>query len=123
MSPSVDLRYAELSWADAAASRRRCLGSVFNTRWWSTVGWYVAVIIDHERELLTPLILRASTGRPCVEDRQVVNGMVHRVRTGVSWRSLAARYGLWKTVSLPPGPGRRVHPSPGAGPGAGRRGR
>jgi transposase len=33
-----------------------------------------------------------------VEDRQVINGMAHKIRTGISWRDLPERYGPWKTV-------------------------
>ncbi|WP_375165409.1 transposase [Streptomyces sp.] len=44
-------------------------------------------------ELLAPLIPRAATGRPRVEDRRVSNGMVHRSRTGISWCDLPERYG------------------------------
>lgn len=51
-----------------------------------------------EWELLAPLIPRAGTGRPRVADRQVVKGMVYKIRTGVSWRDLPERYGPWKTV-------------------------
>ncbi|MFC9825364.1 IS5 family transposase [Streptomyces erythrochromogenes] len=32
------------------------------------------------------------------DHRQVVNGILHRVRTGVQWRDLPERYGPWKTV-------------------------
>ncbi|MFI6089492.1 transposase [Streptomyces sp. NPDC051218] len=53
---------------------------------------------EHEGELLAPLIPRAATGRPRVEDRQVVNGMVYKIRTGISWRDLPERYGPWQTV-------------------------
>ncbi|QOV33290.1 IS5 family transposase [Streptomyces ferrugineus] len=53
---------------------------------------------DQEWELLAPLIPRAATGRPRVEDRQVVNGMVYKIRTGISWRDLPERYGPWQTV-------------------------
>ncbi|MFC7895369.1 IS5 family transposase [Streptomyces sp. NPDC057381] len=53
---------------------------------------------DQEWELLAPLIPRAVTGRPRAEDRQVINGMVYKIRTGVSWRDLPERYGPWKTV-------------------------
>ncbi|MFF8847944.1 transposase, partial [Streptomyces sp. NPDC015127] len=51
-----------------------------------------------ESRLLAPLIPRAFTGRPRVEDRQVVNGMVYKIRTEISRRDLPARYGPWKTV-------------------------
>lgn len=33
-----------------------------------------------------------------MEDRQVINGMVYKIRTGISWRDLPERYGPWKTV-------------------------
>ncbi|WP_374215543.1 transposase [Streptomyces sp. RKCA744] len=45
-------------------------------------------LTDHEWELLAPLIPRASTGRPRVEDRRLINGMVYKIRTGISWRDL-----------------------------------
>ncbi|WP_436846542.1 IS5 family transposase [Streptomyces niveus] len=32
------------------------------------------------------------------DHRRVVNGILHRVRTGVQWRDLPDRYGPWKTV-------------------------
>lgn len=31
-------------------------------------------------------------------DRQVINGMVYKIRTGISWRDLPERYEPWKTV-------------------------
>ncbi|MEU6915854.1 transposase [Streptomyces olindensis] len=37
-------------------------------------------------------------GAPRVDNRQVVNGMVYKFRTGISWRDLPERYGPWKTV-------------------------
>ncbi|UOB15360.1 IS5 family transposase [Streptomyces sp. HP-A2021] len=55
-------------------------------------------LTDQEWELLAPLIPRAATGRPRMEDRQVINGMVYKIRTGISWRDLPERYGPWKTV-------------------------
>ncbi|WP_435800042.1 transposase [Streptomyces canus] len=41
-----------------------------------------------------------------MEDRQVVNGMVCKIRTGISWRDLPDRYG----------PGRRSTPASAATP-------
>ncbi|WP_455907550.1 IS5 family transposase [Streptomyces mirabilis] len=32
------------------------------------------------------------------DHRQVINGILHRVRTGVPWRDLPERFGPWKTV-------------------------
>ncbi|MEU1597950.1 transposase [Streptomyces sp. NPDC005708] len=55
-------------------------------------------LTDQEWELLAPLIPRAATGRPRVSDRQVINGMVHKIRTGISWRDLPERYGPWQIV-------------------------
>ncbi|MFF9119157.1 transposase [Streptomyces massasporeus] len=55
-------------------------------------------LTDQQWELLVPLIPRAATGRPRVSDRQVVNGMVYKIRTGISWRDLPKRYWPWQTV-------------------------
>nr|WP_258311204.1 IS5 family transposase [Streptomyces sp. NWU49] len=55
-------------------------------------------LTDQEGELLTPLIPRAGTGRPRVDDRRILNGMVSKIRTGIAWRDLPERYGPWKTV-------------------------
>lgn len=55
-------------------------------------------LTDRQWELLAPLIPRATTGRPRVEDRQVIHGMVYKIRTGISLRDLPERYGPWKTV-------------------------
>ncbi|MFF1605417.1 IS5 family transposase [Streptomyces mirabilis] len=55
-------------------------------------------LTDQEWELLAPLIPRAATGRPRVEDRQVIDSTVYKIRTGISWRDLPERYGPWKTV-------------------------
>ncbi|MFC5150090.1 IS5 family transposase [Streptomyces aureoversilis] len=53
---------------------------------------------DQEWELLAPLLPRSGIGRPRADDRRVVNGMVCKIRTGISWRDLPDRYGPWKTV-------------------------
>jgi transposase len=37
-------------------------------------------------------------GRPFRDHRQVVEGVVHRFRTGVPWRDLPERFGPWQTV-------------------------
>ncbi|MER6434653.1 transposase, partial [Streptomyces sp900105245] len=55
-------------------------------------------LTDVEWELLAPLIPSAGRGRPRVEGRRVINGMVYKIRTGISWRDLPERYGPWKTV-------------------------
>lgn len=54
---------------------------------------------DAEWERLRPF-LPVSNGR-CGrwrDHRQVIDGIMHRVRTGVHWRDLPERFGPWKTV-------------------------
>ncbi len=49
-------------------------------------------------ELLATLLPRTATDRPRVEALWVVNGMIYKIRTGLSWRDLPERYGPWKTL-------------------------
>jgi transposase len=54
---------------------------------------------DAEWERLRPF-LPVGNGR-CGrwrDHRQVIDGILHRVRTGVQWRDLPERFGPWKTV-------------------------
>lgn len=54
---------------------------------------------DAEWERLRPF-LPVSNGR-CGrwrDHRQVIDGILYRVRTGVQWRDLPGRFGPWKTV-------------------------
>ncbi|MGW8801151.1 IS5 family transposase [Streptomyces sp. NPDC055775] len=56
-------------------------------------------LTDTEWERLRPF-LPVSNGR-CGrwrDHRQVIDGILHRVRTGVQWRDLPKRFGPWKTV-------------------------
>lgn len=41
---------------------------------------------------------KPKTGRPSVEHRQIINGILWILRTGAPWRDLPERYGNWKTV-------------------------
>ncbi|WP_167368161.1 IS5 family transposase [Streptomyces agglomeratus] len=54
---------------------------------------------DAEWERLRPFLpvsnRRCGRGR---DHRQVIDGILHRVRTGVQWRHLPERFGPWKTV-------------------------
>ena len=51
-------------------------------------------------EQLYPLLpQQASTGRPAVEHRLIVEGILWVIRTGSSWRDLPARFGPWQTVA------------------------
>ncbi|WP_443076370.1 IS5 family transposase [Streptomyces sp. NBC_01716] len=54
---------------------------------------------DAEWERLRPFL--PVSNRRCGRwrcHRQVIDGILHRVRTGVQWRDLPDRYGPWKTV-------------------------
>jgi transposase len=43
-------------------------------------------------------ITRPKRGGRWRDHRQVLNGIVFRVRTGIPWRDLPERYGPWQTV-------------------------
>ncbi|MET9369881.1 IS5 family transposase [Streptomyces griseoflavus] len=48
---------------------------------------------------IEPLLPKADgRGRPWRDHRQVVNGVLWRLRTGAPWRDLPERYGPWQTV-------------------------
>lgn len=55
-------------------------------------------LTDREWELLAVGDTAGHDGPTCVDDRKIINGMVYKIRTGISWRDLPARYGPWKTV-------------------------
>jgi len=52
-------------------------------------------------EQLRPLLppQKPQTGRPAIDHRLVVEGMLWVARTGSSWRELPERFGPWSTVS------------------------
>jgi Putative transposase of IS4/5 family (DUF4096) len=52
---------------------------------------------EHLRPLLPPQ--KPPTGRPAVDHRLVVEGMLWVARTGSSWRELPERFGPWSTVA------------------------
>jgi transposase len=57
-------------------------------------------LTDQEWERLAPLLpaMRPQRGGRWRDHRQVLNGILFRVRTGVPWRDLPERYGPWETV-------------------------
>lgn len=59
------------------------------------------VLTDEHWEQLRPLLppQKPQTGRPAVDHRLIVEGMLWVVRTGSSWRELPERFGPWSTVS------------------------
>jgi hypothetical protein len=50
---------------------------------------------EHLSPLLPP---QATTGRPAVEHRLIVEGILWVMRTGSAWRDLPQRFGAWQTV-------------------------
>ena len=52
-------------------------------------------------ERLQPLLppQTPKTGRPAVDHRRTLNGMLWILRTGAPWRDLPERYGPWRTVA------------------------
>ena len=61
----------------------------------------VPALTDEHWEQLRPLLppQKPQTGRPAVDHRLVVEGMLWVVRTGSSWRELPERFGPWSTVA------------------------
>ncbi|WP_374228279.1 IS5 family transposase [Streptacidiphilus sp. ASG 303] len=56
-------------------------------------------LTDAAWERIAPLLPGADgRGRPWRDHRQVVNGVLWRLRTGAPWRDLPERYGPWQTV-------------------------
>ncbi|QYO62634.1 IS5 family transposase [Leptolyngbya sp. 7M] len=50
---------------------------------------------------LQPLLpaQKPRVGRPSLDHRSVINGILWIVRTGAPWREMPERYGKWETVS------------------------
>lgn len=64
---------------------------------------HVGVIRRHELSdvewaVLEPLLPRSVMGRPRLDDRRVLNGIVWRFRTGAPWRDVPERYGSWRSL-------------------------
>jgi transposase len=57
-------------------------------------------LTDDEWERLAPLLpaMTPQRGGRWRDHRQVLNGILFRVRSGVPWRDLPERYGPWETV-------------------------
>jgi transposase len=58
-------------------------------------------LTDKQWERLEPLLppQKPRTGRPNLDHRQVINGILWILRTGAPWRDLPERYGKWSTVA------------------------
>jgi transposase len=56
-------------------------------------------LTDEQWQVIEPLLPPSGAkGRPRVDDRRVINGMLYKAKTGIAWRDLPERYGPWKTV-------------------------
>jgi transposase len=51
---------------------------------------------DRLAEVLPPE--KPRTGRPNLDHRMILNGILWKLRTGAPWRELPERYGPWSTV-------------------------
>ena len=58
-------------------------------------------LTDTQWERLPPLLppQKPHTGRPAVDHRRIINGILWLLRTGAPWRDLPERYGPWSTVA------------------------
>ncbi len=58
-------------------------------------------LTDQEWERLEPHLPpeQPEMGRPNVDHRRIINGILWRLRTGAPWRDLPEGYGPWSTVS------------------------
>ena len=66
-------------------------------------GWGMSrdrVLTDAQWALLEPLLpsSKGKQSRPFRDHRQVLEGIVFRLRTGCPWRDLPERFGPWQTV-------------------------
>lgn len=58
-------------------------------------------LTNEEWEKLQPLLpaQKPKTGRPALDHRQIINGILWILRTGAPWRDMPERYGIWSTIS------------------------
>src|SRR3712207_6788430 len=57
----------------------------------TTIQW------ERLKPLLPPQTPR--TGRPAVDHRRILNGLLWILRTGAPWRDMPEHYGPWRTVA------------------------
>ena len=58
-------------------------------------------LTDTQWERLQPLLppQKPRTGRPNLDHRHIVNGILWLLRTGAPWRDVPEHYGSWQTVA------------------------
>jgi hypothetical protein len=61
----------------------------------------IPALTDEHWEQLCPLLppQKPQTGRPAIDHRLILEGMLWVARTSSSWRELPERFGPWSTVS------------------------
>ena len=59
-----------------------------------------AVLTDEMWARIEPELppLQGAMGRPMIAHREVVEGAIYRLRTGIAWRDLPPEFGPWQTV-------------------------
>ena len=59
-----------------------------------------AVLTDAQWARIEPLMPSSDgqRGRPFRDHREVIEGIVYRLRTGVAWRDLPDSFGPWQTI-------------------------
>jgi transposase len=58
------------------------------------------VLTDEQWARIEPLMPSpdGQKSRPFRDHRQVVEGIIYRLRTGIAWRDLPASFGPWRTM-------------------------
>lgn len=58
-------------------------------------------LTNEQWEKLQPLLppQKQKTGRPALDHRQIIKGILWILRTGAPWRDMPQRYGIWSTIS------------------------
>jgi transposase len=74
----------------------------FFFRWRFNV-WKVAMtrlfwLLEQSWTVLEPHLPRGRPGRPRVDDRRVISGILHMLETGCRWRDVPAEYGPLATA-------------------------
>ncbi len=71
-----------------------------SAKWATLYGMERHALSDEQWARLRPLLPPPSVGRgrPRVDDRLIVDGILWRLATGVPWRDLPERFGPWRTV-------------------------
>lgn len=59
-----------------------------------------AVLTEAQWARIEPMMpsSQGQRGRPFRDHRQVIEGIVYRLRTGIAWRDLPGTFGPWQTV-------------------------